>query len=119
VISIFIGLVFLDAAGIGGLLAGCAPSGYNFSVPQALPNLRLKVLFFGRLRELTGIAEESLEIPNGTTLEDLFNRYSARFPNLAAFRASLVASRNEEFASWNAAVANNDTIAFLPPVSGG
>ena len=110
---------FLGAVEIQCLLAGCAPSGYNFSVPQAPPNLRLKVLFFGRLRELTGIAEESLEISSGTTLQDLFNHYAARFPKLTAFRTSLVASRNEEFASWNSAVSNNDTIAFLPPVSGG
>jgi molybdopterin converting factor subunit 1 len=101
------------------LLAGRATSGYNFFVPQAPPNLRLKVLFFGRLRELTGITEESLEIPAGITLQCLFDRYAARFPKLAAFRASLVASRNEEFASWDTRVSNNDTIAFLPPVSGG
>jgi molybdopterin converting factor subunit 1 len=102
-----------------GLLAGGTTSGYNFSVPQAPSNLRLKVLFFGRLRELTGMAEESLEIPAGITLQSLFDRYAARFPKLTALRASLVASRNEEFVSWDTRVANNDTIAFLPPVSGG
>jgi molybdopterin converting factor subunit 1 len=88
-------------------------------VPPALSNLRLKVLFFGRLRELTGIAEEFLEIPAGKTLADVFNQYAARFPNLAPFRSSLVPSRNEEFASWDTPVRHDDTIAFLPPVSGG
>jgi molybdopterin converting factor subunit 1 len=112
-------VAFLALGGILGLLVGHITSGYNFSVPQAPPNLRLKVLFFGRLRELTGIAEESLEISPGMTLQDLFDRYATRFPKLTAFRASLVASRNEEFASWDTCVANNDTIAFLPPVSGG
>lgn len=112
-------VAFLALGGILGLLVGCATSGYNFSVPQAPPNLRLKVLFFGRLREMTGIAEDSLEVSSGISLQDLFDRYAARFPKLAAFRSSLVASRNEEFASWDTRVANNDTIAFLPPVSGG
>jgi molybdopterin converting factor subunit 1 len=101
------------------LLVGRATSGYNFSVPQALSNLHLKVLFFGRLRELTGISEESLEIPAGTTLADIFDRYAARFPKLASFRSSLVASCNEEFASWDTPVLDDDTISFLPPVSGG
>jgi molybdopterin converting factor subunit 1 len=88
-------------------------------VAHVLPNLRVKVLFFGRVRELTAIKEESMEIPSGTTLEDLFARYADRFPKLAAFRASLVASRNQEFAPWDTCLAEDDTISFLPPVSGG
>jgi molybdopterin converting factor subunit 1 len=102
-----------------GLLAGRATSGYNFPVPHVLPNLRVKVLFFGPLRELTGIAEDVVEISGGATLAELFDRYAGRFPNLAAYRMSLVASRNEEFASWDTPLAEDDTIAFLPPVSGG
>jgi molybdopterin converting factor subunit 1 len=83
------------------------------------PNLRIRVLFFGPVRELTGIAEEAVEIPEGATLADLFERYRTRFPQLAGFRASLVASRNEEFASWDTRLSAEDDIAFLPPVSGG
>lgn len=88
-------------------------------MPGVLPNLRLKVLFFGRVRELTGITEESLEMPDGTTLTELFAHYQKRFPSLAGFRASLVASRNQEFAAWDTPLSSGDDIAFLPPVSGG
>jgi molybdopterin synthase sulfur carrier subunit len=88
-------------------------------MPAVLRNLRVTVLFFGRVRELTGLAEESLDMPAGATLADLFDRYTQRFPKLASFRASLVASQNEEFAPWDAPLAQHDTIAFLPPVSGG
>ncbi len=82
-------------------------------------NLRINVLFFGRVREFTGFSEETLEVPDGTTLSNLFDHYATHFSPLAAFRASLVASRNEEFAPWDTRLADNDTIAFLPPVSGG
>lgn len=88
-------------------------------MPPVLPNLRVKVLFFGRVRELIGIAEESVDIPNGTTLADVFDRYAARFPKLTAFRASLVASQNQEFAPWDKQLSDRDEITFLPPVSGG
>jgi molybdopterin converting factor subunit 1 len=101
------------------VLAGRAASGYNFPVPSVLPKLRVNVLFFGRVRELIAIDEESVEISNGATLTDVFDLYAARFPRLAAFRASLVASRNQEFTAWDTPLAENDTIAFLPPVSGG
>ena len=88
-------------------------------MPHVLPNLHVKVLFFGRVRELTGIAAESIDMPVGATLTDLFERYQKRFPALAGFRSSLVASRNQEFASWDTALSSGDDIAFLPPVSGG
>jgi sulfur-carrier protein len=101
------------------LLVGRATSGYNFPVPSVLPKLRVTVLFFGPVRELLAIDQESVEVPNGGTLADLFDLYAARFPQLAAFRASLVASRNQEFVAWDTRLAENDTIAFLPPVSGG
>jgi molybdopterin synthase sulfur carrier subunit len=79
----------------------------------------VKVLFFGRVRELAGHCEEAEELPEGATLADLFERYARRFPALAGFRSSLVASRNQEFAAWNTKLAEGDEIAFLPPVSGG
>ena len=81
--------------------------------------VRVKVLFFGRLRELIGLAEEAPELPNGATLEYVFARYAERFPKLAGFRGSMVVSRNQEFAAWDARVSAGDEIAFLPPVSGG
>jgi molybdopterin converting factor subunit 1 len=88
-------------------------------MPRVLPNLHLKVLFFGRIRELIGLAEQSIEMPEGTTLADLFDHYQRRCPSLNGFRGSLVVSRNEEFASWDTPVSPGDEIAFLPPVSGG
>jgi molybdopterin converting factor subunit 1 len=101
------------------LLADCASSGYNFLVTTVSPTLRVKVLFFGPIRELTGTSEEPIEVPSGATLENVFGLYCSRFPRLSAYRASLVASRNQDFASWDSPVSEGDTIAFLPPVSGG
>ena len=100
-------------------MAGRGVSSYNFWVAQATTNVRVKVLFFGRLRELVGAAEESGELPEGATLEQLFIGYAERFPKLAGFRNSMVVSRNQEFAAWDTRVAAGDEIAFLPPVSGG
>ncbi len=82
-------------------------------------SIRVKVLFFGRVRELTGLMEEEGEVREGTTLTDLLERYMRRYPQLAGFRASLVVSRNQEFAEWDTRIASGDEIAFLPPVSGG
>lgn len=86
---------------------------------QLANNVRVKVLFFGRLRELIGVTEEDGELPAGSTLAQLFERYAERFPKLGQFRTSMVVSRNQEFAAWDTLVTSDDEIAFLPPVSGG
>ena len=86
---------------------------------QVSTTVQVRVLFFGRLRELIGVAEEGVDLPVGTTLAQVFEKYAERFPKLAGFRSSMVVSRNQEFAAWDTRVAAGDEIAFLPPVSGG
>jgi molybdopterin converting factor subunit 1 len=88
-------------------------------VPAASQTIRVKVLFFGRLKDIVGRAEDSVELADGALIEQLFAHYGARHPELARFRASLVASRNQEFAAWSTTLHPGDEIAFLPPVSGG
>ena len=83
------------------------------------PPIRVKVLFFGRLKEIAGEAEEFAEVTPGSRIEDLFTSFIARRPELARYRSSLVASRNQEFAAWSTPLHSGDEIAFLPPVSGG
>jgi len=81
--------------------------------------MRVRVLFFGRLKDIVGKAEEQAELSDGARVEDLFERYGKNFPELAKFRPSVVASVNQEFAEWRAVLASGDEVAFLPPVSGG
>jgi molybdopterin converting factor subunit 1 len=83
------------------------------------PMIGVKVLFFGRLRELLSKAEEHIEIAEGATLATLFEWYASKYPQLGKFQTSLVASRNQEFAAWDTRLGAGDEIAFLPPVSGG
>jgi molybdopterin converting factor subunit 1 len=82
-------------------------------------NMRVRVLFFGQLKEIVGRAEDEAELSEGARVEDLFARYGNRFPKLAEFRPSLIASVNQEFADWRSPLAGGDEVAFLPPVSGG
>ena len=94
-------------------------AGYNSHVTISSKSARVKVLFFGRLKEIVGRAEDSIEIADGSPIEALFSHYGASHPELARFRASLVASRNQEFAAWTTPLHSEDEVAFLPPVSGG
>ncbi len=101
------------------LLAPPGNAGYNSSVPPVSQTIRVKALFFGRLKELAGRAEESTELADSATIEQLFAGYTSRHPELAKYRSSVVASRNQEFAAWDTPLCSGDEVAFLPPVSGG
>jgi len=81
--------------------------------------VRIRVLFFGQLKDIVGVAQEDTELSEGSRVEDLFERYGRRFPKLAEFRPSIAASVNQEYAGWRAPLASGDEVAFLPPVSGG
>lgn len=81
--------------------------------------MKVRVLFFGQLKDITGVTQEEAELSEGARVEDLFERYGRRFPKLAEFRHSIAASVNQEYATWRAPLATGDEIAFLPPVSGG
>jgi molybdopterin converting factor subunit 1 len=101
-------------------LPAIPPRRYNSHVPAKDTNpIRLNVLFFGRLKDVIGHAQDSMEIPSDSRIEDLFAQCIARYPGLAEHRQALAVSRNREFAAWTTPLQPGDEVAFLPPVSGG
>jgi molybdopterin converting factor subunit 1 len=81
--------------------------------------VRVKVLFFGQLKDIVGRAEESLEVEDGCLLQGLFDHYSRQFPTLEKMSGSIVMALNQQFSERSAALSSGDEVAFLPPVSGG
>lgn len=71
------------------------------------------------LKDIVERSEDQLEIETGARLERVFDHYCARYPRMRAMAGSIVVARNQEFSEPDAAVADGDEIAFLPPVSGG
>ena len=45
-------------------------------------NVRIRVLFFGVLRDIVGLREDSLDLPEGGRLGLVFELYAGRFPRL-------------------------------------
>jgi molybdopterin synthase catalytic subunit len=81
--------------------------------------MKVKVLFFGPTHDLTGFAQEQLEIPEGESLAGLWRRYEKRFPRLSGMSGSLVVAVNQEIAAPSHLLRDGDEVAFMPPVSGG
>jgi molybdopterin synthase catalytic subunit len=81
--------------------------------------MRVRVLFFGMLRDLVGCPAEDAEFPQGSDLATVFAWYAARHPRLRELAPSIVIARNQEFAPLSSTITEGDELAFLPPVSGG
>jgi MoaE-MoaD fusion protein len=81
--------------------------------------MRVRVLFFGMLKDIVGRPEDQLDLEAGATVGRVFEHYRGRFPRLGQLAGSIVLARNHEFAQLSAGLEDGDEIALLPPVSGG
>ena len=81
--------------------------------------MKVRVLFFGALKDVVGRSEDCVQVDSGWDVARLFERYSHLFPALEKHRSSTLFSRNREFVSLGERLNDGDEVAFLPPVSGG
>lgn len=81
--------------------------------------MRVTVLLFARLRELVGRSEVECDVAAGASVADVWQALAAGHPALEPFGGSVSCAVNEDFARPDARVHDGDTVAFLPPVSGG
>jgi molybdopterin converting factor subunit 1 len=82
--------------------------------------LTITVLFFAAVRELVGKGEQSLTLPGGIqTLRQLSDHLQELVPALEGRLGAVRWARNEELVGLDAALADGDVIAIIPPVAGG
>jgi MoaE-MoaD fusion protein len=81
--------------------------------------VRVRVLFFGMLKDAVGKASDPLDLPSGATVRDLLDHYSTQFPAIKNALPSLAIAVNQHYASPDTQLKDGDEVALLPPVSGG
>ncbi len=81
--------------------------------------IAVRVRFFARLREQAGTELEALQVPDGSTLADVYEALRRNHPDLEAERESVRGAVNQEFSDWSTKISDGDELAFIPPVSGG
>lgn len=87
-------------------------------MPMERPCVR--VLYFAAVRELVGIDEESIELPDGVQrIEALARELERRHPSLAGRLAAVRFARNQTFAAPDEPLEDGDEVALIPPVAGG
>ena len=81
--------------------------------------MKIRLLFFAILREITGTDQQELEVPQGTSATDLWELLRSRYPRLSGYSHPPMVAVNESFASPESILSEGDVVAFIPPVSGG
>ena len=81
--------------------------------------VRVTALLFARLREQAGGERFALDLPAGARVADAYARLARDHQRLSPDHGTVRAAVNQEFAAWDAVLAEGDEVAFIPPVSGG
>lgn len=81
--------------------------------------MKLTVLYFQLIRTATGTEREDIELSDPARVEDLISHLEQRHPNLRRYVPTLLIAVNEEWAERKKELHDGDTVALMPPVSGG
>lgn len=86
----------------------------------------MRLLYFGVLKELIGVSEETVELPEGTMVGELLHILRGRTSNPSMSNGtdeglwrSLAVAVNRAYGSSEVVLHQDDEVALLPPVSGG
>jgi molybdopterin synthase catalytic subunit len=79
--------------------------------------VKVRVLFFAYLRERCGGRETTLDVPEGTTVGEVWKALCARYEGLDAERIRVAV--NAAYVDNAVLLHDNDELALIPPVSGG
>ena len=81
--------------------------------------MKIDLLFFGVLKEVVGQPADTIELPEGSRVQDVIFYYAHKAPRFEAIASSLAVSVNQEYSGPDRALRDGDEVGLLPPVSGG
>lgn len=81
--------------------------------------VQISISFYSYFKDLTGCAQVTEELPEGSSLADLFGRLATRFPKLEAMRHSTLMAVGVDYQDRSYVLNAGDEVSLFPPVQGG
>ena len=80
-------------------------------------SLQIQVVYFAKLRELTGLDQETFPIMKGSSPTDVLASINKR--HHIDIGSNFKIAVNDEFSDWDIKLNDGDRLVFIPPVTGG
>ncbi len=81
--------------------------------------MRCHVLLFAQLAEAVGAERLTIDLPEGATVADALAALSKDHEVIATTGNTVAVAVNEQYSATTAVLSDGDTMALIPPVSGG
>jgi molybdopterin converting factor subunit 1 len=81
--------------------------------------MKVRLLFFAVLRDIAGRNEDVIEIPDGTTAGEVWQRLRDEHAALRDYVQPPMIAVNESYVRAEEPLRDGDELAFIPPVAGG
>lgn len=81
--------------------------------------MKVRVEYYGVLRSLAGSREETLDVEAPATVASVVAAVTARHATIGGAMRGVATAVDEQLTGRDTAVADGQTVALLPPVSGG
>ena len=80
-------------------------------------SIKIEVIYFAILRELTGLDKETFSIKQGNKPGDVLRSINERHEIDLGINFKIAV--NDEFSDWDIELNEGDRLVFIPPVTGG
>ena len=80
-------------------------------------SIKIQVIYFAKLRELTGLDKETFSIKQGNKPCDVLASINERHEIDLGINFKIAV--NDEFSDWDIELNEGDRLVFIPPVTGG
>jgi molybdopterin synthase catalytic subunit len=81
--------------------------------------MRVRVVYFGSIKEIVGQGSQELELPDRSLAANLWQQLRTSYPALQRYERAIAIAVNHEYSKPERELHDGDEVGFLPPVSGG
>ncbi len=81
--------------------------------------MKIHIRYFASLREIVGQSEETLNVPEGSSVAAMRAELLTRYPGLQTIMPRCVSAVNRRYVDAETVLYDGDELVFIPPMGGG